>query len=144
MCRCSRIGLHDKRWGDIMKNPSSNIDKIEFSFHVLGHSVRETMELFADILCESCTSPTSHFLDFSIRIAGQRQSIGSPTTQGVCIDASDWYAPSLWIVEEFCSTFNAGSYVVVGDVKTLSINKECRKESVELKIVLADMCNSST
>ena len=65
--------------GDDCVDPSRDVDKVKFLFHVCGHSRGEARKLFPNVLFEHCTSPSAHFLYLSIGVSRKQESIGAST-----------------------------------------------------------------
>ena len=58
----------DGHISDVTEHSSFHIDKIEAALHAGGHSFRKFEETFSDILQESGTAPSTHFLDLPVFI----------------------------------------------------------------------------
>ena len=76
--------------GDVREGVPRNVNKIEFAFHVFGHVAYIACQFFPDIFFERCSMPLAHFLDLRVQVPGERQSVGSPTAEGVRVDSCDW------------------------------------------------------
>ncbi len=48
--------------GDVMVRPARDVDKFEITLHVFCHPFQEAVELLANILLESSSLPSPHFL----------------------------------------------------------------------------------
>ncbi len=75
---CGRCRRHidvifpiDQVVSDGVECVACDIDKVEFSFHALGHPFGEACQLLLDVFFESSTSPPSHLLNLGIRLTRQ-------------------------------------------------------------------------
>ena len=113
--------------GDIGVCSTRYVDKIESCFHFCGHSSGEARQFFADIFFERGAAPPPHFLDFSVRISGQREGIGSATPQGVGIDALDWDSLVCWIVQDVGGCFHTFADVGIHNIELGACYVESRQ-----------------
>ena len=54
---------------DVPQDASLDVDKVEASPHVGGHTLREFVKLLGNIFFERVTSPSAHLLDFTVLVA---------------------------------------------------------------------------
>jgi hypothetical protein len=63
---------------DIVVCPARNVDKFEITLHVFCHPFQEAVELLANILLESSSLPSPHFLDLRICVSCKGDAFAPP------------------------------------------------------------------
>ena len=59
----------DDPFYDVFQNASLDVDKVEASPHVGGHTLCEFVKLLGNVFFERVASPSAHLLDFTVRVA---------------------------------------------------------------------------
>ena len=104
----------------IAVDPAFDVDEIEHLLHADAHSHQKLRELTADVLFESVTLPSPHFLYLPVGVARERQCIRSTSAERVRVDSIDWDSLHRWIFQNFSREFQCRPDVAICDITPLA------------------------
>jgi hypothetical protein len=107
--------------GDIVVRPARDDDKFEVTLHVFCHPFREAVELLANILLESSSLPSPHFLYLRICVSCKGERIRPSAPKGMRVDLISQYSSRDWVLEDRCCQFQTSTDVFPTDIVTRTV-----------------------
>ena len=99
---------------------TGDVDEVKCPFHTAGHSFRKTSQFLADVFFERGSAPSTHLLDLSVGVPGQRESVGPATPERVCVDAINWDSFCRGVVQYGSRGLYCSTCILICDVGTFS------------------------
>ncbi len=122
---------------DIVAHPARDVDKFEITLHVFCHPFQEAVELLANILLESSSLPSPHFLDLRICVSCKGERIRPSALKGMRVDSINRYSSCDGVLEERCCQFQTSTDVFPIEIVTRTVLEKGRQKGFTIPIVFS-------
>jgi hypothetical protein len=123
--------------GDVVVRPARDVDKFEITLHVFRHPFQEAVELLTNILLESSSLPSPHFLDLRICVSCKGESIRPSAPKGMHVDSINQYSLCDGVLEDRCCQFQTSTDVFPTDIVTRTVLEKGRQKGFTIRIVFS-------
>ncbi len=123
--------------GDVVVRPARDVDKFKITLHVFRHPFREAVELLANILLESSSLPSPHFLDLRICVSCKGERIRPSAPKGMRVDLINRYSLCDRVLEDRCCQFQTFTDVFPTDIITRNVLEKGQQKGFTIRIVFS-------
>jgi hypothetical protein len=123
--------------GDVVVRPARDVDKFEITLHFFRHPFQEAVELLANILLESSSLPSPHFLYLRICLSCKGERICPAAPKGMRVDSINWYSLCYGVLEGRCCQFQTSTDVFPTDIITRTVLEKGRQKGFTIRIVFS-------
>jgi hypothetical protein len=120
-CAVYAVIRFEALFGDVVVRPARDVDKFEITLHVFCHPFQEAVEVLVNILLESSSLPSPHFLYLRICVSCKGERIRPSAPKGMRVDLINRYSLRDRVLEDRCCQFQTSTDVFSTDIVTCTV-----------------------